>query len=128
MITFSVDPATHIRTAVYTGVVDDAELLQAYGALLTQPDYDATVDDLIDLRGVERLEVSRDALSRLISMYKPVDSLGVPTRLALVAASDVTFGMSRMYEMLRGDDVPEEIRVFRSHDDAVAWLKDGHDA
>ncbi|HYC50322.1 MAG TPA: hypothetical protein VEB19_04345 [Gemmatimonadaceae bacterium] len=122
MITFSTDHSTRIRTAHYTGIVDDETLLRAYAALLSEPGYDATFNDLVDLRGVSRLEVSADAMRQLISMYTPVDQLGVQTRLAVVAASDVTFGMSRMYELLRGDGVPEEIRVFRSHDDAVAWL------
>jgi hypothetical protein len=122
MITFSLDPARRIRTAQYTGIVDDAMLLQAYAVLLAEPDYDATYDDLVDLRGVTRLEISATAMRQLIAMYSPVDQLGVRTRLAVVAASDVTFGMSRMYELLRGDGVPEEIRVFRSYDDAIAWL------
>jgi hypothetical protein len=122
MITFALDQATRIRMAQYTGIVDDAQLLTSYAALLSDPDYDATLNDLVDLRGVARLEISADAMRQLISMYRPVDKLGVRTRLAVVAASDVTFGMSRMYELLRGDEVPEEIRVFRSYDDAVAWL------
>lgn len=122
MITFALDPANRVRTAQYTGIVDDTQLLQAYAALLADPDYDATVNDLVDLRGVARLEVSAEALRQLISMYTPVDQLGVRTRLAVVAGSDLTFGMSRMYELLRGDGTPEEIRVFRSYDDAVAWL------
>jgi hypothetical protein len=122
MITFALDPANRVRTAQYTGIVDDTQLLQAYAALLADPDYDATFNDLVDLRGVARLEVSAEALRQLISMYTPVDQLGVRTRLAVVAGSDLTFGMSRMYELLRGDGIPEEIRVFRSYDDAVAWL------
>ena len=123
MISFTLDSDARIRTAVYTGIVDDAELLQAYQGLLAEPDYDATVDDLVDLRQVERLEISREALGGVIAMYTPVDQMGVNTRLAIVAASDFTFGMSRMYELLRGDDVPEEVHVFRSHEEAVAWLK-----
>ena|SRR5688572_29249923 len=122
MITFALDQAHRIRMAQYTGIVDDAQLLTSYAALLSDPDYDATLNDQVDLRGVARLEISADAMRQLMSMYTPVDKLGVPTRLAVVAASDVTFGMSRMYELLRGDEVPEEIRVFRSYDDAVAWL------
>ena len=122
MISFSTDRSTGVRAALYTGVVDDPEMLQAYGALLAEPDYDPALDDLVDLRGVSRFEVSTEGLRRIISMYTPVDRLGLPTALAIVAASDLTYGMSRMYEMMRGDDVPEEIRVFHSHDEAMRWL------
>ena len=40
-----------------------------------------------------------------------------------MASSDVTFGMSRMNELLRGDDEPEEVRVFRSFEAATEWLR-----
>lgn len=123
MITFSFDIETNIRTATYTGTVTDEELITAYRELLAKPDYEPTANDLVDLRGVERLDVSSEALQHLISLYSPVDQLGHHTRLAIIAASDVTFGMSRMYEMLRGDEAPEEIHVFRSYDDAVLWLQ-----
>lgn len=122
MIHFSLDHDTRIRSAVFTGAVGDRELLDAYGSLLAEPDYDPNFDDLVDLRQVSRIEVTRDALARVISMYTPIDQLGLRTRLAIVAASDFTYGMSRMYELLRGDGVPEEVRVFRSYEEAVEWL------
>lgn len=122
MITFSVDSATRTRTARYSGVITEAELLSTYAALMTAPDYDPTLDDLVDLRAVERLEVSPSAMRQLITIVQPIDALAIPTRTAIVAPTDVVFGMSRMYEMLRGDDVPEEIRVFRSLEEATAWL------
>ena len=125
MITFSTDHTTAIRTALFTGVIQDSDLLQAYETLLAQPDYDPTYNDLVDLRAVTRFEVSASGMRGVIAMYAPVDRLDVPTKLAIVAASDVTFGMSRMYEVLRGDDVPEQIRVFRSYEEAVAWLSEG---
>ncbi len=122
VIRFSIDPTARIRTAVYSEVVDDAGLVEAYRELLAEPGYDPTLNDLVDLRTVTRLEVSSETLQHVMSLYTPVDRLGLATRLAFVAGEDYTFGMSRMYELLRGSDVPEEIRVFRSHADAVAWL------
>ena len=123
MITFSFDIDTNIRTATYSGSITDNELITAYQDLLTKPDYNPTANDIVDLRKVDRLDVSADALRNLISMYTPVDQLGHHTRLAIIAASEVTYGMSRMYEMLRGDEVPEEIHIFRNYDDAVLWLQ-----
>ena len=42
-------------------------------------------------------------------------------KTAFVADSDVIYGLSRMFEMLRHDS-PEEIRVFRNIDEAKRWL------
>ena len=121
MIEFNVDPARRTRVATFLGTVTDAELLGSYGALVAQPDYDATLDDMVDMRGVERLEVSSEAVHRLVSMFTPLDPEGVVTRLAIVAPRDDVFGMARMYEILRSD-APEQIRVFRHRPEAELWL------
>jgi hypothetical protein len=121
-ITFSTIPGTKIRLAHFQGRITDEILLDSYTELLKEPEYDPTLNDLVDLRAVTRFEVSSDALRQLISMYQPIDALGHPTRLALVPGSDHTFGMSRMYETMRGDNIPEEIRIFRTMDDALFWL------
>lgn len=41
--------------------------------------------------------------------------------MALVVADDHAFGMSRMYEA-RADDLPQQIGVFRSLENAENWL------
>ncbi len=125
VITFAVDEAKKRRVATYTGRIDDDTILSAYANLVKQADFDPSLDDLADMREVTSMDVSATALRQIMGMFAPVDQLAIPTRLALVAASDLVFGMSRMYEMLRGDDVPEEIRVFRSHDEAITWLDAG---
>jgi hypothetical protein len=125
VIRFEVDRERGIRHALFEGTVGDDELLGAYGALIEEPDYDPTLDDLVDLRIVGRLDVSTPALRQLIAAFAPIDLQGIPTRCALVAGSTFTFGMSRMYELLRGDDTPEEIRVFDDYEEALTWLAEG---
>ena len=127
-IEFSYDRERGIRTAVFRGVVGDHELLSAYEELLRDPDYAPDAHDLVDLRPVERFEVSAEALRRLVDMFRPIDRLGYRTRLAIVAGSDHAYGMARMYELLRGDDVPEEIEVFRDMDAALRWLGSPRDS
>jgi len=121
---FSIDRDAGVRVAAFCGVVTDADLMEAYESLLGDPHYDPTLHDLLDMSGVERLEISADAIRELIKRYARVDELGIRTKLAIVAPSDVAFGVGRMYEMLRGDDVPEEIRVFRESSQAGRWLSE----
>lgn len=121
MIHFEVDGPRRTRVAIFEGIVTDTELLGSYGSLVQEPDYDPTLDDLVDMRGVQRLEVSTEAVRRLVDLFTPIDPEGVTTRLAIVAAKDETFGMARMYEILRSD-APEQIRVFRHRAEAEAWL------
>ncbi len=122
-IRYHLDNELNIRVATYSGVVTDDVLVDACRSLLSDPSYRPEVYGLADLSSVERLDVSQQALLRCIDMYGPIDAMGVHSRLAIVAPSDVTYGLSRMYELLRGDNSPEEVRVFRDADTARHWLR-----
>lgn len=126
MIEFDYDRELGARVATFSGTVDDQELLGSYGQLLASEDYDPRLNDLVDMRPVTRLDVSGDAIRELVRAFTPLDPAMTETRLAIVAGSDVVFGMARMYELLRSD-TPEEIRVFRDIDQARAWLKQGRE-
>ncbi len=121
-ISYHLDNELNIRTATYTGVVTDEVLLDACHALLSDPHYRPDVNGLADLSHIERLDVSQHALEQCIQMYAPVDALGIRTRLAIIAPTEVTYGLSRMYELMRGDDGPEEVQVFRDPIQARLWL------
>jgi hypothetical protein len=121
-IAFSIDADARRRVATFTGRIGDRELFDAYASLVNEPDYDPSLDDLIDLRGVTHMGVTGTGLHRLIAMYDQRESDGYRTRAAIVAPTDVLYGVARMFQALRGDDTPEEIEVFRSMDAALRWL------
>src|SRR5688572_17096342 len=97
----------------------------AYAELLRDPDYDHGADDLVDLRAVERFGVTESGLKNIMTLFAPVDQLGIPTRLAIVAPDDDVYGVSLMYQTLRGADVPVQIEVFRHVRSAEDWLNRG---
>jgi hypothetical protein len=121
-IAFSIDARARRRVATFTGLIGDRELFDAYASLVHEPTYDSSLDDLIDLRGVTHMGVTGAGLHRLIAMYDQRESDGHRTRAAIVAPTDVLYGVARMFQALRGDETPEEIEVFRSMDDALRWL------
>ena len=45
-----------------------------------------------------------------------------PSRVAIVATEDLAFGLSRMYEAFRAQDMVD-IEIFRNEQDAHNWLK-----
>lgn len=124
-ISFRFDAEFRLRIAGFSGVVTDDDLMGAYRALVAAPDYDVGADDLVDLRQVTHLGVTAQGLRQLMGLFTEIDHLGVATRLAIVAPNDEVYGVSRMYQMLRGDGVPEEISVFRELEAALTWLADG---
>ncbi len=125
-ITFSCDLATGCRTARFVGAITDRELIDAYERLLHDPAYDSTLDDLIDLRDVKHMGVSSAGLHRLIALYDERGPAQQHTRNAIIAPTDVLYGVSRMFQTLRGDGEPAELEVFRTCDEAERWIAGRH--
>jgi hypothetical protein len=117
----TVHRAGRLRVTAFAGVVDEAALLDAYRRVTAAPDFDPGLDDLLDLRGVERLDLGGAAVRRLAAYFDRPNLPNHHARLAIVAPQDYVFGLGRMYEVLR-DGAPGQIRVFRGVAEAVAWL------
>ncbi len=124
-ITFSYDPGTRVRTATYRGVITDASLLGAYEGLMSGPDYVPEHDSLVDLRSVTRFDVTAETLRVMIDRIAAQATGSRRPRTALVAPTDVAYGLARMYELLSGPDAPRHYQVFRDMDDALRWLGSG---
>jgi hypothetical protein len=122
-IRFRVDPAARVRFAVIEGTIGDDELVDAYAAVLGDPDFDPTLNDLVDARAVRRVDVTPVGVRRLADLVQQIDRLALPTKVAVVAPDDVAYDTARMYEALRaGQHAPAEHRVFRDMAEARQWL------
>ena len=67
--------------------------------------------------------MSSEAVRQLSQMVQESDAAFAGARWAIIASTDVVFGMARMYELLRGD-ASYEIRVFRSAEEAQRWVEE----
>lgn len=102
--------------------------------LLTRPEIEAHLEveeaeralgyaELFDARGTT-LNISADGVRRLVERARKLHAAGIvvgPT--AIVADSDVVFGMARMYAIL-SEFVHAPVDVFRDREAALAWLDD----
>ena len=123
VVKIRVDPTARVRYAVLEGTIDDDELVRTYAAVLADPDFDPTLNDLVDARGVRRIDVTPAGVRRLADLVQQIDRLALPTRVAVVAPDDVAYDTARMYEALRvGQNAPAEHRVFRDMAEARHWL------
>jgi hypothetical protein len=109
------------QAAVFTtvsGTVDDEELVGHARALSSDPEVQLASVSLIDFRDVEEIDTSPDGVRRVVLIFREI---GYAPKSALVADRDATFGMARMYELMRGDAV-SDVQVFREVDEAKKWL------
>jgi hypothetical protein len=99
-------------------VLTDSDLRGHYESLAADPQFHSTYRQLSDLSEVQKVEAGRSTIASVASLS--VFSPG--TRRALIAPSDAAFGLSRMFATY-ADDVGQNVHVFRSATEAVAWLQ-----
>jgi hypothetical protein len=122
-IRIRVDAVARVRHAVLEGTVGDDELVDSYAAVIDDPDFDPTLNDLVDARAVRRVDVTPAGLRKVADLIQQIDRLALPTKVAIVAADDVAFDTARMYQVVRtGQHAPAEHRVFRDMAEARRWL------
>jgi hypothetical protein len=112
-----IDPRQRLVIRTFEGIVTDEDLLQDQNAMRSAPEYKPEYRQLIDARGVERAEISTEVI-RDLARASPG---AAQARRAFVVASDLAFGLARMFEIQR-TDAPEEVRVFRDVNEARTWL------
>jgi hypothetical protein len=83
-----------------------------------------TLNVLWDLSNSSLSGLNSDKLRQIISVAKQHAHLREGGKTALFTTTPLGFGIARMYEILaEANQLPIPNRVFRSLDDAMAWLE-----
>ena len=123
-ITYQIDEAAGRVTLQFLGTVTDGDLMAAFQQLYHDPRHRLGMGELTDCRQVERVEITSEGLQRLAEASAGLlDGPNTAWKVAVLvpASSDLLFGLSRMYELLR-EGSPEHVRVFRDVGEAERWL------
>jgi hypothetical protein len=106
------------------GVLTDQEVFEYKQSVWSLPRV-VGYDELVDVTEAERIDVpSTERLRELARLSAAMDVLP-PSRVAIVATDLVSFEIARMYEVFRKLDrrSTRDVSVFRSEEEALAWLK-----
>ena len=114
----TIDPAARVVILTVIGDVDDAGLLSLAHHLEDAPEVDTDFALLIDLREAHGQKVTTGGVYRLVEKTLVMSAT---SRRAVVVKTDLGFGMTRMYEMLRTNRGGAP-RVFRDYDEALRWV------
>jgi hypothetical protein len=79
---------------------------------------------LVDCRKASKLFSTADLKTLAAEAVDVYAHTRVRQRCAVVVASDVAFGLARMYEMLL-KDTPIDLEFFRDAEEAMSWLRSG---
>jgi hypothetical protein len=122
-ITWERTAAERLTIVVHEGAVNDEEFLESYRRIFTDPDFDPSCGLLVDLRQADSTTRNPQTLRQFAGLFRQrFDGQTVRPRVAVVAPSNVSFGLARLFGAHSGYD-EEEFGVFRDLDAAFAWLR-----
>ena len=124
-IVFRVNHDARVVVAAAYGVLTDAEVFRYQQDVWSRADV-AGFDELIDMTRVTRVELpSADRIRELAKLAAAMDSTASRSRFAIVASSDIAFGLGRMFQTHRHLEPlsTKEVGVFRSMKEALAFLR-----
>jgi hypothetical protein len=99
-----------------------ADYLLAMSEFLQSDYFRPGMPSIWDFRQVDPATITSEDLRAIAAYQQEIAPARGPTwKAALVVASDVGYGMSRMFDAYAGA-APNEVMVFRSLEAAEAWL------
>jgi hypothetical protein len=120
-ISYSIDQGLVI--AKVDGAADLADVRAYLSTMRSDPAYHGVIGSLIDCRTVTNL-LSTEELRTIAKERKSATTSSPRARTAMLAGSDVVFGVLRMYEAF-SDGSNVVVRVFRNETEARSWLLTG---
>jgi hypothetical protein len=116
-VTYHIDHKRRLVSSRLWGAVTDKEIHEHNDKLRNDPHFDPSYRQIVDLTGITEIKVSTVTINEtsLNQIFNP------GTRRAMVATSDATFGMARMYA-LRAEGLGQTVEVFRDWPPAEEWL------
>jgi len=121
MIEDRFDAARNLLFVRFTGELSEEDLVKYAQRAAANPAIPPAHDELIDLSRAEIADLQSHTLRRIAELFAGGDRTPERSRVALVAADDVSYGLSRMYQAFRSHS-PLDLRVFRDVAEARAWL------
>ena len=123
-LAYRIDHDARIVLAVGSGIVTHADVFAYQTEVWSRPEV-AGYDELVDMSLVTDVVASGDGARDLAALSATMDDKDTTSRFAIVAQTDIAFGLGRMYQTYRALDrrSTKEVGVFRTMREALAFLR-----
>jgi hypothetical protein len=119
MLRYAIDKQLGLVVVSASETVDATQLQALRQQVKDDPDYDSRLPVLVDLSGASALAFTATDLRHLAASAMTHPS----ARQAIVVGSELGFGLARMFEAFSAvTKHNENVRVFRSADEARSWV------
>jgi hypothetical protein len=117
-LSYVIDKQQRLVVASFWGACTMSDALELRRQILKDDNFDPNFAQLTDLSAVTSINV-RPGEVRMLAWMSPFSP---DSRRAIVADSQLTFGLARIYETLRSLRGDRHVRVFHNRDEALAWI------
>lgn len=119
-ITFRIDKESGIVHTTIDGSASTDEIVDGLKSIMNHPDFKPGLNGIADLRNSDMEVFSADVkrIANLLIEYR--NKIG-PSKTAVVVSKDVTFGMTRVFQVF-AEQSSIETAIFRDRDEALQWL------
>ena len=123
-----IDNKAKLIITTWEGVAIDSDFIEALKKyqkdIQSKPDY-LGYNELVNFNKVLSIKLTVEGLKNIGQLASRTDQNRVNTKLALVASSDLAYGLARMYEAYRSfaQNTNKELRVFKEESEALEWLQ-----
>ncbi len=115
---YRIEKENRLVLSTASGTITPADIFTHQQKLAADPNFDPAFSQLIDVSHITKIEVTTEDIRKLArgNLFSPT------SRRAILVGSDATFGLARMFAMLRESEGETGIEVFRSLDGALEWV------
>jgi hypothetical protein len=127
-IVYRVDHEAHVVIAAGHGVLTDADVFGYQQEVWGRSDV-AGYDELVDMTQVTQIALpSVDRVQDLAQLSIRMDDKYSRSRFAIIAPTDIAFGLGRMFQAFREMDrsSTKQVGVFRTMEEALSFLQIDH--
>lgn len=120
-IEMHIDRVKDLTVYTVTGKVSSFDIMKTMEAFVEERPTKNILWDFIKAMPDER--ITSGEVEKIAAFAKQHERLREGGKTALVASTDVVFGLARMYEAFASiEDIEDSVSVFRSADEAADWL------
>jgi hypothetical protein len=117
------DKKSSVMIHTVTGEITFEEVKSSYEKVRTHPDFQENMNTIWDIREADASSFDPQDVIRLARYFETQITNRAEYRVAIIASRDLTYGLSRMYQVATAD-LPAKIGIFINHEDAAKWVKD----
>ncbi len=118
---YKVVPDLKIAYVKGSGKVTTEEILKKGAGMFAESEWTNGFNVLIDYREITKFIVKTEDMGRIVSQDMSNEFLFDQSKCAIVASSDLVFGVSRMWETFSEKNKITTM-IFRNIEDALKWL------